>query len=506
MSGNDGENTLGEVITFYSYKGGTGRSMALANIACLLANVQTEGQDILMIDWDLEAPGLHHFFESRLSIDGEGARNSGPSFDEVRGLIDLFIRFAQETPYGRPETEDEAIARATHCLESVQLGKYVVPTGHPNLSLMKAGRCNDEYFSQVRKFDWKDLYNRSPMLFQFFATHLTKKYRYVLIDSRTGITDVSGIGTALMPQKLVAVFTPNRQSLNGVINQVSWANEYRRKSIDERPLLVFPLTSRVDRTEPRLRDAWRLGDQEAGIEGYQPLFEELFEKTYDLSECDLTGYFDKIQVLHASFYAYGEKIAVLEEKSGGPGSLSDIYRALFERISNGISPWSEMPQDANVAKIKAQAAESNRRAKAQAVLASKAKRFAKLSTVAATCLGVLVGITTWLWETSYTIDQTRLKVKAFFGSIHLEPQMVQVPGGVFQQGDVEGLGERSLNPVHQVTVKPFALGKYEVTFDEYDRFVISEGKPLPADQGWGRGRRPVINVSWEDAKDRKSVV
>lgn len=44
------------------------------------------------------------------------------------------------------------------------------------------------------------------------------------------------------------------------------------------------------------------------------------------------------------------------------------------------------------------------------------------------------------------------------------------------------------------------MGQYEVTFEEYNRFAIAEGKPLPVDQGWGRGRRPVINVSWDDAK------
>src|SRR5262249_6854879 len=47
----------------------------------------------------------------------------------------------------------------------------------------------------------------------------------------------------------------------------------------------------------------------------------------------------------------------------------------------------------------------------------------------------------------------------------------------------------------------FKLGKYEVTFDEYDRFALATGKPLLVDQVWGRGRRPVINVSWEDARD-----
>ena len=48
------------VTTFYSYKGGTGRTMALANVAVLLAR-RREG-DVLVVDWDLEAPGLHRFF------------------------------------------------------------------------------------------------------------------------------------------------------------------------------------------------------------------------------------------------------------------------------------------------------------------------------------------------------------------------------------------------------------------------------------------------------------
>jgi MinD-like ATPase involved in chromosome partitioning or flagellar assembly len=50
----------GEVITFYSYKGGTGRSMALANVACLLSRMDRR---VLVVDWDLEAPGLHRYFQ-----------------------------------------------------------------------------------------------------------------------------------------------------------------------------------------------------------------------------------------------------------------------------------------------------------------------------------------------------------------------------------------------------------------------------------------------------------
>ncbi len=57
----------GQIITFYSYKGGTGRSMVLANVACLLAQKKSSDKPVLVIDWDLEAPGLHLFFRDLLT-------------------------------------------------------------------------------------------------------------------------------------------------------------------------------------------------------------------------------------------------------------------------------------------------------------------------------------------------------------------------------------------------------------------------------------------------------
>src|SRR5713101_9597969 len=100
--------SLGTVITFYSYKGGTGRTMALANVACLLAQRQIEshGKGVLMVDWDLEAPGLHRFFHNRLELSlGEGLRGftrPGRSSDDVLleerpGLIDLFLELDQSS-------------------------------------------------------------------------------------------------------------------------------------------------------------------------------------------------------------------------------------------------------------------------------------------------------------------------------------------------------------------------------------------------------------------------
>ena len=80
------------------------------------------------------------------------------------------------------------------------------------------------------------------------------------------------------------------------------------------------------------------------------------------------------------------------------------------------------------------------------------------------------------------------------------PEMVVVPAGEFKMGDIQGDGESNERPVHSARIqKPFAIGKYPVTFEEYDKFVSAIGQKFPQDEGWGRGRRPAINVSWLDA-------
>jgi formylglycine-generating enzyme required for sulfatase activity len=84
----------------------------------------------------------------------------------------------------------------------------------------------------------------------------------------------------------------------------------------------------------------------------------------------------------------------------------------------------------------------------------------------------------------------------------MEPEMVTIPTGKFQMGCVSGKGcNKDELPVRTVTfTKPFAIGKYEVTFAEYDRFAEATGRQTPGDSGWGRGKRSVIHVSWQDAR------
>lgn len=80
------------------------------------------------------------------------------------------------------------------------------------------------------------------------------------------------------------------------------------------------------------------------------------------------------------------------------------------------------------------------------------------------------------------------------------PELVRLEPGRFLRGEASGTPDPDEVPLHSVDLKrPFAIGRYEVTFHEYDRFCAGTGRPLPGDAGWGRGRRPVIDVSWDDA-------
>jgi len=83
--------------------------------------------------------------------------------------------------------------------------------------------------------------------------------------------------------------------------------------------------------------------------------------------------------------------------------------------------------------------------------------------------------------------------------LEFKPEMVLVPGGTFEMGDVFNEGHADEKPVHTVTVGSFYMSKYEVTFSEFDAFCEATDREKPGDSGWGRGLRPAINVSWYDA-------
>lgn len=112
-------------------------------------------------------------------------------------------------------------------------------------------------------------------------------------------------------------------------------------------------------------------------------------------------------------------------------------------------------------------------------------------------------------ELAERIERARLLVEAgetFSDPLKdgtMGPEMVILPAGSFQMGDVQGVGDdyaRSAAPVREVAFKkPFAIGKYEITFEDFDKYTRATNRPSISDHGWGRGRHPATRISWSDA-------
>jgi formylglycine-generating enzyme required for sulfatase activity len=83
--------------------------------------------------------------------------------------------------------------------------------------------------------------------------------------------------------------------------------------------------------------------------------------------------------------------------------------------------------------------------------------------------------------------------------VQINFELIQVEGSSFSLGNESG--DPDEKPIHIVSLNSFNISKYEVTFDQYDLFCEATGRTKPTDNGWGRGNRPITNVSWNDAND-----
>lgn len=129
------------------------------------------------------------------------------------------------------------------------------------------------------------------------------------------------------------------------------------------------------------------------------------------------------------------------------------------------------------------------------------KRRRSWKAVTLTAVVIVFAASVGLWAFNLSAKGTLMTLAVRTGlAAPTTPVMVELPGGRFTMGS-EG-GEKDERPAHEVDVPPFAIGKYEVSFAEWDMCVADGGCNAykPADEGWGRSAKPVINVSWNDAK------
>ena len=216
---------LGSIITFYSYKGGVGRSMAVANVAWIVA--KEYHKKVLVVDWDLEAPGLHKYFSK-----------FAPGLEKERGLIDYIDDHKKS--FEQPSIDSqlneyrkkldkrnlsyEEYAIRVEARERELLSKWkkkdipeIDHTHFPEVkefeeggrvSILTAGRQDVNYIKRVNKHNWiefyqnYDGYNFIENLKQKFKQH----FDLVIIDSRTGVTDAGGVCTLQLPDRVTLFF------------------------------------------------------------------------------------------------------------------------------------------------------------------------------------------------------------------------------------------------------------------------------------------------------------
>ena len=309
----------GQIISFYSYKGGVGRSMAVANIGCFLAQaVKAAERRVLLIDWDLEAPGLYAYFEEYR-----------PDIDQTTGVLDYFE--ALKEILDRSKAAYTEIRHNRMSLDNMlPFDHYIVKDLHGPLDLMPAGRLTPAYRRSVAKFDWSSFWEQYPAAVLAFRELIESRYAYTLIDSRTGYGDMSSLCNSVMPEKLVIVFSLNKQNLDGVVDIAERSVAFRMQSDDIRPLAVFPLASRVENAELRVRDVW--------LRRFEDAFEKCFREIYEAKDCSLTKYFEEIFIPYSPYFSYGEKLATVVEESRA-GSLRRAFEVFANRLGGDAYPW-----------------------------------------------------------------------------------------------------------------------------------------------------------------------
>lgn len=207
------------IVTFYSFKGGVGRTLALVNIGVELANT---GRKVLLVDFDLEAPGIDTY---------EALAPSEPS----KGIVDYV------TSYMKNGLAPDLIEHIYKVRKSSKV--------NGDLWVMPSGKRDNFYGARLSQIDWQELYAKRDgfLLIEDLKLKWESEIQpdYVLIDSRTGHTEVGGICTRQLPDTVVSLFIPNQQNLEGLgstVDAIHLQNLKSSKSIN----LVFAASNVPD--------------------------------------------------------------------------------------------------------------------------------------------------------------------------------------------------------------------------------------------------------------------
>jgi MinD-like ATPase involved in chromosome partitioning or flagellar assembly len=299
----------GQIVTFYSYKGGSGRTMALANVAWILAS---NGLRVLAIDWDLESPGLHKFFHPFL--DNSIVANTP-------GVIDIIKKYAWAAVSPEPRSDDWHLEYAHILNHAVSLDWRHFP-GNGTLDFISAGRQNRDYSAAVSSMDWDDFYDRlgGGLFFDAVRADMKRNYDYALIDSRTGLSDIADICTVQFPDTLVDCFTLNDQSIEGA----STVARHISSRYHDRQIRILPVPMRIANSEKEKLDIGRTYAR-VKFDGFPT----------GVAQEVASQYWGSVEIPFMPYYAFEEILATFGDEPGLQSSLLTAFERLTGAITDG---------------------------------------------------------------------------------------------------------------------------------------------------------------------------
>lgn len=280
--------------------------MALANTAWILAS---NGYKVLVVDWDLEAPGLYKFYRPFLDR---------AKIAHTPGVLDIVNDYALAVSRKEDRTADWHVEYAQLTKHAISLSWPDFPAGG-TLDFVSAGRQNRDYSAAATSFDWDTFYDRGGgQFFDEMRKSMKREYDYTLIDSRTGLNDIADICTVHLPDILVDCFTLSDQSVEGaaVVAQ-NMTERYHYQNIR-----VLPVAMRIENSEKVKVDvglAW-------ARQQFGPFPTEL-------SEEEAAKYWKEVIIPYQPFYAFEETLATFGDTPGQPLSLLTA----FERLTAAIT-------------------------------------------------------------------------------------------------------------------------------------------------------------------------
>lgn len=228
----------GRIISFYSFKGGVGRTMALANVAFLASQ---NGYRVLVMDWDLEAPGLPYYFRGLM----EGTELK--QLKEAPGILNLIWKWRSLIGGSKTQKQTdhlfEQIGNGQPFTEFVQsVAEWDGVNERGVLDYVGAGSplIGDKdplpYEDALAHFSWPEFFESyaGGALLQSLRDWAKRNYDFIFIDSRTGMADVAGICTMQMPDSVALCFVLNRQNIDGVAKVASAIRAKRDNQVDLR--------------------------------------------------------------------------------------------------------------------------------------------------------------------------------------------------------------------------------------------------------------------------------